>query len=95
MILSVSIVGRSFLPMVILIESFVVITVISKIGLVVMLMNKGLDIREITYQITMNYVKKMLIQDLISKEEYMDFESKMKEKYKPIIGPIYSEIDLL
>lgn len=58
-------------------------------------MNKALDIREITYQITMNYVKKMFMQNLISKEEYMDFESKMREKYKPVIGPIYSEIDLI
>lgn len=60
-----------------------------------MLMNKGLDIREIIYQITMNYAKKMFIQNLISKEEYMDFESKMKEKYKPIVGSIYSDIDLI
>ena len=51
-------------------------------------MNKALDIREITYQITMNYVKKMFMQNLISKEEYMDFESKMKGKYKPIAGSI-------
>nr|DAN97826.1 MAG TPA: hypothetical protein [Caudoviricetes sp.]DAQ88137.1 MAG TPA: hypothetical protein [Caudoviricetes sp.]DAS88918.1 MAG TPA: hypothetical protein [Caudoviricetes sp.] len=58
-------------------------------------MNKALDIREITYQITMNYVKKMFIQNLISKEEYMDFESKMKEKYTPIAGSIYSDIDLI
>lgn len=43
----------------------------------------------------MKNMKKMLIKNLISRDEYMDFESKMKEKYKPIIGPIYSEIDLI
>lgn len=58
-------------------------------------MNRDLDLREITYQIIMSNAKKMLIKDLISRDEYMDFESKMKEKYKPIIGPIYSEIDLI
>lgn len=92
--LPVGIVGKSFLPMVILVESFAVTAAISKIGLVVT-MSKDLDIRESTYQIIMNYAKKMLIKGHISKEEYMDFETKMKEKYKPIIGPIYSEIDLI
>ena len=58
-------------------------------------MNKDLDLREMTYQIIMKNMKKMLIKNLISRDEYMDFESKMKEKYKPIIGPIYSEIDLI
>lgn len=58
-------------------------------------MNRDLDLREMTYQIIMKNMKKMLIKNLISRDEYMDFESKMKEKYKPIIGPIYSEIDLI
>lgn len=43
----------------------------------------------------MSNAKKMLIKDLISRDEYMEFDSKMKEKYKPTIGPIYSEIDLI
>lgn len=58
-------------------------------------MNKDLDLREMTYQIIMKNIKKMLIKNLISREEYMEFDSKMREKYKPIIGPIYSEIDLI
>lgn len=58
-------------------------------------MNRDLDLREMTYQIIMKNMKKMLIKNLISRDEYMDFESKIKEKYKPIIGPIYSEIDLI
>lgn len=60
-----------------------------------MIMNRDLDLREITYQIIMSNAKKMLIKDLISRDEYMEFDSKMKEKYKPKIGPIYSEIDLI
>lgn len=69
--------------------------VILSIDLVVTSMNKDFDLREMTYQIIMKNMKKMLIKNLISRDEYMDFESKMKEKYKPIIGPIYSEIDLI
>lgn len=69
--------------------------VILSIDLVVTSMNKDLDLREMTYQIIMKNIKKMLIKDLISREEYMEFDSKMREKYKPIIGPIYSEIDLI
>ena len=95
MILPVNIVGRSFLLMETLIESSVVMVVISSIDLVVISMNRDLDLREMTYQIIMKNMKKMLIKNLISRDEYMDFESKMKEKYKPIIGPIYSEIDLI
>lgn len=69
--------------------------VILSIDLVVTSMNKDLDLREMTYQIIMKNMKKMLIKDLISREEYMEFDSKMREKYKPVIGPIYSEIDLI
>jgi len=58
-------------------------------------MNKELDLREMTYQIIMKNMKKMLIKGLISREEYMELDSKMKEKYKPVTGPIYSEIDLI
>lgn len=58
-------------------------------------MNKDLDLQEMTYQIIMSNAKKMLKNELISREEYTAFESKMKEKYKPVIGPIYSEIDLI
>lgn len=60
-----------------------------------MIMNKDLDLQEMTYQIIMSNAKKMLKNELISREEYTAFESKMKEKYKPITGPIYSEIDLI
>lgn len=69
--------------------------VILSIDLVVTSMNKDLDLREMTYQIIMKNMKKMLIKDLISRKEYMEFDSKMREKYKPVIGPIYSEIDLI
>ena len=93
--LPVKIVGRNFQHMETPIESFVVMVVILSIDLVVTSMNKDLDLREMTYQIIMKNMKKMLIKNLISRDEYMDFESKMKEKYKPIIGPIYSEIDLI
>ena len=86
---------KTFLPMAILIENFVAIVVILKIDLVVIYMDKDLDIRELTYQIIMKNAKKMLTNNLISRDEYMNFEKKMTVKYKPIIGPIYSDIDLI
>ena len=58
-------------------------------------MDKDLDIRELTYQIIMKNVKKMLTNDLISRDEYINFQKKMIAKYKPVIGPIYSDIDLI
>lgn len=88
-------VEKTFLPMAILIENFVAIVVILKIDLVVIYVDKDLDIRELTYQIIMKNVKKMLTNDLISRDEYINFQKKMIAKYKPVIGPIYSDIDLI
>ena len=58
-------------------------------------MDKNLDIRELTYQIIMKNAKQMLTNDLISRNEYINFQKKMIAKYKPVIGPIYSDIDLI
>lgn len=58
-------------------------------------MSKGPDMREVTYQLAISFAKNMLKKDLISREEYSAFEDKLKGKYKPVIGPIYSDMDLI
>lgn len=73
------------------IESIVRIDVISHIGSVVKKMND----KEITYQITMSFARKVLENGLITNEEYRDFNSKMIEKYSPEIGLLIADIDLI
>lgn len=51
--------------------------------------------REKLYQATMCYVKKMLDENLISKDEYSVIDTKMREKYKPIFGTLFADIDLI
>ncbi|WP_154645719.1 SHOCT domain-containing protein [Parascardovia denticolens] len=46
--------------------------------------------REKLYQASMEMFKKMLDQDLITEEEYAVIDTKMKEKYRPIIGTLLS-----
>ncbi|MDD3028650.1 MAG: hypothetical protein PHI41_11500 [Erysipelotrichaceae bacterium] len=51
--------------------------------------------REIVYQMTMSAARQMLEKGLISREEYVQFDTKMRAKYRPIIGTLFSNIDLL
>lgn len=48
--------------------------------------------REITYQMTMSAARHMLENGMISKEEYLKFDSEMQQKYNPIIGVLFSDI---
>lgn len=57
-------------------------------------MNQEEGKREIVFQMTMNAARLMLEKGLITKEEYLQFDTKMKQKYKPIIGNLFSNIDL-
>ena len=50
---------------------------------------------EIAFQVTMHLAKKLLEQGVITPEEYVEFDTKMKEKYAPIIGDLFSDISLL
>ena len=50
--------------------------------------------REIVYQLTMKKAQEMLEQGLISKDEYAEFDTKMRQKYDPVIGNLFAEIDL-
>ena len=49
---------------------------------------------EIVYQMTMSAAKKMLKKGLITREEYIQFEGQMKEKYSPKIGSLFSNLNL-
>ena len=43
---------------------------------------------------TMAQARKMLDQGLITKAEYIEFDTKMRQKYSPIVGSLFAEIDL-
>lgn len=51
--------------------------------------------KEKLYQTTMSIARRMLKNDLISKEEYAVIDTKMQEKYHPILGTLFADIDLL
>jgi len=69
--------------------------VISKTGLEVVTMNKEEGRREIVYQMTMTAVRKMLEEGLILREEYEKFDTKMRQKYEPIFGRLFSDLNLI
>lgn len=50
---------------------------------------------EVIYQMTMNAARKMLKEGVITEDEYRVFETKMREKYYPKIGVLFSDIDLI
>ena len=58
-------------------------------------MSKEEGLGEVTYQMVMRASWKMLQSGLLSEDEYLEFEAKMREKYCPVIGLLFSDIDLL
>lgn len=48
-------------------------------------MSKEEGLREMTYQMVMRASWKMLQSGLLSEDEYLAFEAKMREKYRPVI----------
>ena len=50
---------------------------------------------EIVFQMTMSAARQMLEKGLISEDEYKQFYTKMRQKYCPIFGTLFSNIDLL
>lgn len=50
--------------------------------------------REIIFQMTMSAACQMLEKNLISEEEYRQFDTKMQEKYNPVFGSLFSNINL-
>lgn len=58
-------------------------------------MSKEEGRREIVYQMTMTAARKMLEQGLITREEYEDFDTTMQQKYAPVFGTLFSNLNLL
>ena len=49
---------------------------------------------DLTYQVTMSFVRQLYEDGLITDEEYKEFDTRMVEKYKPEIGQLLTDIDL-
>ena len=49
---------------------------------------------EIIYQMTMQAAREMLQQELITRDEYLQFDTKMRRKYAPVFGSLFSDINL-
>ena len=47
------------------------------------------------YEATMNLARKMLSGGLISEAQYGIFDTKMRQKYRPVFGSLFSDIRLL
>lgn len=58
-------------------------------------MNKEEFRNEKLYQITMHIARQMLAEGLISEKEYRQIDTLFTEKYKPILGTLFADIDLL
>ena len=54
--------------------------------------SKEEGLREMTYQMVMRASWKMLQSGLLSEDEYLAFEAKMREKYRPVIGLLFSDM---
>ncbi|MCI2154989.1 MAG: hypothetical protein LKK26_09650 [Solobacterium sp.] len=60
-------------------------------GLEVTAMTDDQFMREALYQATMSMFQSMLRNRLITEEQYQVIDTKMKEKYSPIIGTLCSK----
>jgi len=58
-------------------------------------MNKEEFSNEKLYQATMGMARKMLSEGLISREEYCRIDTIFLEKYHPVFGTLFSDIDLI
>lgn len=58
-------------------------------------MDKELFQREKLYLATMHLVRKLLSDGMINRTEYSQAEKLFREKYQPVAGTLFSDIDLL
>ena len=58
-------------------------------------MNKEEGRNEIVFQMTMAAARKMLEEGLISREEYEIFDTNMQQKYEPVFGSLFTDINLI
>ena len=57
---------------------------------VVMAMNEDQFEREMLYQATMNMFRSMLKKGLITEEQYAIIDTKMLQKYQPLLGTLFA-----
>ena len=57
-------------------------------------MSKEEGRNEIVFQVTMTAARKMLEEGLITGEEYVEFDTMMRQKYQPVFGGLFSDINL-
>lgn len=72
-------------------ESIVPTPATSQAASEVAAMNEDQFEREKLYQASMNMFQAMLKDGLITEEQYAIIDTKMSEKYSPIIGTLFSE----
>lgn len=85
-----------FMLMVISEENIAAMPATSQIDLMaVVIMSKEEFKNEKLYQTTMYIARQMLAEGLISEEEYRQINTIFTEKYKPTLGTLFADIDLL
>ena len=57
-------------------------------------MSRELLEREANYQTAMRMFRSLLDKGTITKEDYAKAEQLMREKYKPVVGTLFSDIEL-
>ena len=65
----------------------------SQNGLVIAMSRELLE-REAHYQTAMQMFRSLLTKGLLTKEEYTKAERMMREKYNPVVGTLFSNIEL-
>ena len=73
--------------------SFAVTLATSQKGLVIKMSRELLE-REANYQTAMRMFRSLLDKGTITKEDYAKAEQLMREKYKPVVGTLFSDIGL-
>lgn len=68
--------------------------VISLTGSEVEAMKKRRLDNEQSYQISMSFARKFLHEGTITEEDYREFDTKMRQKYKPTFGTLFTDLSL-
>lgn len=75
-------------------ENIAVMVVISLIDLEAVLMTREQGEKEIQYQCTMGIARNLLKQGIIDEIQYSKIDTIFTQKYKPILGSLFADIDL-
>ena len=92
---SVPLAGNLSLPMAMPTGNTARTNAISRTDSEVAIMSKEEGRREIVYQMTMTAARKMLEEGVVTREEYEKFDTNMRQKYEPIFGSLFTDINLI